>query len=397
MRKTLVCALFLSVSLLTFAQQPSTYTAETSHYRVIAETSQAQADDVSRRMEAALSLYNDIFHFDLSALPAKLRVRLFRDTDSFNAYLDRMLSQTRTDFVFVAWSDPEKSELLCFPKEEKTFTASLLHQGSIQFLKAFVENPPLWMREGVASYLDGASWDPRTGLFAAKSNLAWLDALKAIIRGESPSRLIPFADLLTISREKAQTQMDVFAPQSWGLVQFLLNADDRSYGRVLWDAVGALDPKATLEDNSQRARKRAFAWVSGPKLQRDFESYVASLKTASDLVKDGIEQYGAGDAAKAEQSFAKSLELEPGNKTAWYYLGLLSYGRKDYAKAEDQYLKAFQLGANAGIINYALGVNAFAAGNLSDAAKYLNFAKDADKAAYGEKTDALLKRIAAGK
>ena len=42
-------------------------------------------------------------------------------------------------------------------------------------------------------------------------------------------------------------------------------------------------------------------------------------------------------------------------------------------------------------------MNAFAAGNLSDAAKYLNFAKDADKAAYGEKADALLKRIAGGK
>jgi tetratricopeptide (TPR) repeat protein len=397
MRKILVIALLLSVSLLAFAQQPSTYTAETSHYRVTAETSQAQADEVSRKMEAALSLYNDIFHFDLAQLPAKLRVRLFRDIDSFNDYLSKVLSQKRTDFVFVAWSDPEKSELLCFPKEEKAFTASLLHQGSIQFIKAFIENPPVWMREGIAAYLDAASWDARTGAFSARPNLAWLDGLKAIMRGETPAKLIAFADLLTSSREKAQSQMDVFAPQSWGLVQFLLNADDRSYGRMLWDSIGALDPRASLEDNSQRARTRAFSWVSGPKLQRDFESYIMSLKTASDWLKDGIDRYGAGDSDKAEQAFTKSLELDPGSRTAWYYLGLLSYGRKEYAKAEDQYLKAFQLGANAGIINYALGVNAFAAGKLTDASKYLNFAKDADKAAYGEKADALLKRIAGGK
>ncbi len=57
------------------------------------------------------------------------------------------------------------------------------------------------------------------------------------------------------------------------------------------------------------------------------------------------------------------------------------------------YLKAFQLGANAGVINYALGVNSFAAGKNADAAKYLNFAKQADKAAYGDRVDALLKRI----
>jgi hypothetical protein len=397
MRKILVLALLLSVSLLAYAQQPSTYTAETGHYRIVAETSQAQADEVSRKMEAALVLYNDVFHFDLSLLPTKLRVRLFRDVDSFNAYLSGVLSQKRSDFVFVAWSDPEKSELLCFPKEEKAFTASLLHQGAIQFIKAFVENPPVWMREGVATYLDAATWDAKAGVFAAKTNLAWLDGLKAIIRGETPSKLISFADLLTISRDTAQTQMDVFAPQSWGLVQFLVNADDRSYGRLLWDAIGALDPKASLEDNSQRARKRAFTWVSAPRLQRDFESYIISLKTANDWLKDGIEQYGKGDAAKAEQSFAKSLELDSGSKTAWYYLGLLSYARKEYARAEDQYLKAFQLGANAAIINYALGVNAFAAGNMTDAAKYLKFAKDADKAAYGEKADALLKRIAGGK
>jgi hypothetical protein len=61
------------------------------------------------------------------------------------------------------------------------------------------------------------------------------------------------------------------------------------------------------------------------------------------------------------------------------------------------YLKAFQLGANAAIINYALGVNSFAAGKNGDATKYLNFAKQADKAAYGDRVDALMKRIAAAK
>jgi rubrerythrin len=34
---------------------------------------------------------------------------------------------------------------------------------------------------------------------------------------------------------------------------------------------------------------------------------------------------------------------------------------------------------------------------MTDAAKYLTFAKEADKAAYAEKADALLKRIAGGK
>jgi hypothetical protein len=42
-------------------------------------------------------------------------------------------------------------------------------------------------------------------------------------------------------------------------------------------------------------------------------------------------------------------------------------------------------------------VNSFAAGKNTDAAKYLNFAKQADKTSYGDRVDALLKRIAAAK
>ena len=52
-------------------------------------------------------------------------------------------------------------------------------------------------------------------------------------------------------------------------------------------------------------------------------------------MKDGIDQYAKGDSANAEQSFTKSLELDPGSSTAWYYLGLIAYSRKDYSKAEE--------------------------------------------------------------
>jgi tetratricopeptide (TPR) repeat protein len=393
MRKIPLLMMLFCVPLSLFAQDAAQFTAETAHYRVYAETSQAQAADVATRMEAALSLYNDICRFDLSAMPAKLRVRIFRSMDSFNAYLDRVLSQKRSDFVFIAWSDPERSELLCFPKDEPGFTASLLHQGCIQFMKAYVDNPPIWLREGLATYLDASAWDAKAGAFTLKPNLAWLPGLKALIRAETPSTLIPFADLLTLSRERAQAQMDVLAPESWGFVQFLANAPDRAYSRALWDSLSALAPKASLDDNSLRAQSRGFSWVTDKKLQQDFQAYILGLKTAPDLVKDGIDLYLKPDLAASESAFRQSLAMDPSSSAAWYYLGLIAYARKDYTAAEDAYLKAFELGANASIINYALGVNAFAAGKNADAVKYLSFAKQADRTAYGEKVDTLLKRM----
>jgi tetratricopeptide (TPR) repeat protein len=396
-RGAFIVALALCVALPLAAQEAKLFTAVSEHYRISSETSQSQAEEISRRMEASLRMYNDLFHFDLSLLPAKLNVRVMRDMASFNAYLTKVLSQTRTDFVFIAYSDPEKSELLCFPKEEKAFSASLVHQGCIQFLKAFVANPPIWLREGSASALEAAIWDPKGSAYTPKPNLGGLEELKAILWGESPQKLIPFSDFLMYTRELAQAQAKVFYPQAWGLVHFLLAAPEKAYNRMLWDAIGALDSKAGLDENSKRVRNQAFSWVSEEKLRQDYESFILAVRTAGELLRDGVDAYGKGDFAKAEEALTRSLELEPQSGPAWYYLGLVAYSKKDYAKAEDLYMKAFQLGTNPALINYAIGINAFAAGKLDAAAKYLKMARDADKAAYGDKVDALQKRIEAGR
>ncbi|HVP19284.1 MAG TPA: DUF1570 domain-containing protein [Spirochaetia bacterium] len=397
MRTIPVLALLMSMPLLAGAQQPAQYTAETDHYRIVSETSQSQAEDLAREMEAALTLYNGLLHFDLSQLPARLNVKIFKDLDSFNAYVSSVIAQTRSDFVFIAWSDPAKSELLCFPKEQKAFTSSLLHQGAIQFLKGFIDNTPLWLREGIATYLDQSSYDPRTGSFTFRSNLLWLDGLKSSLRGETPDRPIPFTDLLSFTRDMAQAQQEVFMQESWGLVQFLAGSQQNEYNRILWDAISSLDPKASLEANSARVRKRAFSWVADQKLRDDFEKFTLAMKTANDLVREGVALYTRGDLAAAEQTLNGAVGLQPDASAGWYYLGLIAYARKDFGKADDLYMKAFQLGANAAVINYALGVNAFAAGRNADATKYLKFAKDADPATYGDKVDALQKRIDASK
>ena len=361
MRKTLSLALLVGISVLVYAQQPGQYTAESDHYRVISETSQSQADDISRRMEAALALYNGIFHFDLSLLPARFTVKVFKDAGQLQRLRRENPLPEENRLRVHRVVRPRKSELLCFPREERAFTSSLLHQGTIQFLKGFVDNPPLWLREGVATYLD-ASLRFRGGSLHLQAELLWLDSLKSEIRGESPVKFIPLTDLLDFTRETAQSQQDIFAPESWGLVQFLLNSPDSGHNRLLWDSISSLDPKATLESNSARVRKRAFSWVTEQKLRQDFDAYILSLKTGSDLVREGIDFYGKGDFTRSEQALTGAVDVQPDASAAWYYLGLIAYARKDYARADEMYMKAFQLGANAAIINYALGVNAFAAG-----------------------------------
>jgi tetratricopeptide (TPR) repeat protein len=394
MRKLVIALVLLLAAGLLSGQDTKTYSAETEHYRITAESSQSAAEHLALEMEACFRIYSEIFHFDGTQLSAKLKVRLFRDADSFNKYLDKLLGQARKDFVFIAYADLEKSELLCFPKDaQSAFDASLIHQGCIQYLKAFVANPPVWLREGVATYLEGYLFDAKAATFTAKPNMLWLDALKASIRGESAFRIIPLTDLLAFSREMAQENLDIFYPEAWGLIHFLFHSSDKAYNRILWDTISSLDPKAGLEENSQKIRKRVFGWIADSKIRADFEKHILSLKTAADLVKEGMEYYGKGDNAKAEESFNASIELENANNVAYYYLGLIAYNRKEYSRAEDSYLKAFELGANASLINYALGVNSFANRKFDIAAKYLSLAKSTDAANYAEKVDVLLKRI----
>jgi tetratricopeptide (TPR) repeat protein len=391
MRTAVAVILLALVCTAGFTQETKLYVAESAHYRVSVETSQSQADEVARRMEAALRLANDIFHFDLALLPAKMRVRLFRDEAAFNAYLKPITAQTRTDFVFLAYPDPEKSELLCFPRAEKAFSASLIHQAVVQLCRSYIQNMPLWMREGVAAYLEASVWDAKNSLYLLRPNLVWLEPLRAAVRGETA--LVPLADLLMFTREAAQAELEIFYPEAWGLVYFLANSDDRAHNRILWDAITCLGATASLEDNSQAVRTRVFGWLGADRVFQDFKAYVLSMKNANDLAREGADRYAQGDLDGAETALLASVDLDPSGSVALYYLGLVAYGRTDYAKAEDWYLRAYEAGAGAGLINYALGVNAFAAGKYDTATKYLRLARDADPSAYAEKVDALLTRL----
>ena len=115
--------------------------------------------------------------------------------------------------------------------------------------------------------------------------------------------------------------------------------------------------------------------------------------TFNDLVRLGVDQFGAEDPSSSRTSFQEALKLRSDNYIPYYYLGLIAYQEEDFYVAQDYYLRASDLGIDAGLINYALGVNAFADQRYDRAKEYLLKAKELDSESYEEKTDALLQRI----
>jgi tetratricopeptide (TPR) repeat protein len=383
----LICAARLT------SQEQTMDSWSSEHYRVLSDSSVTAAMEIAQKLEAALSLYNEYLHFDLDALDSRLRVRIFSDKDDYDRYLNRLISETRSDFVYISYSDANRSELVGFQREEEDFNPSLLHYGFIQFLSAFVPAAPLWIEEGMATYLEYSQYDPMTGSFAWKTNFAWLDSLKDLLASEEITGELTLRDLLLISKEQAQARIEIFYPSAWGLVHFLLQSPDRSHNRILWESLSALDGTASLGVNSRHVLERAFGWVDLTELQRSFESYISSLMTFNDLVRLGVDQYGTDDLAAARSSFEQALRLRSNNYIPYYYLGLIAYQEKDFELARTFYGRAAEMGIDSALINYALGVNAFADQRYDQAKEYLLAAKESDPESYTGKCDSLLQRI----
>ena len=387
----LLAALVLPASLV--AQTSSFAEYETEHFRVLSEVGDAHAEETAEKLEALLYLFNDYFHFDLDELPVRLRARIFSDKNRYDTYLQRVIDQTREDFVYLHYTDLAKSELVGFAMDDDTFDISLKHQGFIQFLRAFVPNPPLWMREGFAVFFEEVEFNTDLGIAVYRENLAWLETLQAAVDGTSSLRPIPLDDMLEMDVSTARDRIESFYPQAWGMVSFLLNSDNRDYNRIIWDSISALDPEASLAENSQSAYDAAFAWEEERLLIEAFGSYIAERRSFRTLVQDGIDQYAGGDLGVAEESFVTALKLREDNFIPSYYMGLINYDRKNYSLSDFYYKEALAKGATEALTYYALGVNAYADNRFEDAVSYLEETIRLDPLSYEDKAGQLLERI----
>ena len=364
--------------------------AATDHYAVLSELGQDRANALSRQLEALFGLYDGFFRYDASGLKAKLNVREFADKAGFDVYMNQIVGQSKDDFVYLHYPSPERSELLIYPKDEPDFSASLAHQGFVQFIKAFIPNPPLWIREGVAVSFESAKWDDKAGTIDFPENLAWLETVKSL---KDRNLLMPMDKLLSIGQDEARAELDVFYPQSWALISFLLNSKDKAYNRLLWDTVASLRKDATLEDNQNAVAKILNTWYGSDAAEKAFEGYLADRKTFPELVATGVRKYADKSWTDANDAFTAAQSMNAASYVPDYYLGLIAYAQNQFDVADAHYKQALALGCDPAITNYALGVNAYAQNRLDDAKAFLALATTSAPDRYGDKVDSLIAKI----
>ena len=342
------------------------------------------------RLESLYSIYEKVFHFDDSALPGKLVVREFATKADFDAYLVKLAGESRSDFVYVHYANPLKRELLVYDKPEPDYDSSLAHQAFVQFLKAFIEEPPLWMLDGFAVLFEDLHFAGDSSTPVAQENLAWLPTVKALA---AKGGLMPLDTFLRESPEDAKANIDIFYPQSWAFVSFLVNDGAGDYTRLLWESVATLDPKASLDVNQVAFARRLSDWYGLDATQKAFESYLKSRMTYPELLSLGTDLYAKNDLDKAAAAFGEADNLDPSGYVAPYYLGLIAYAKGDWTRADSMYRTALARGSDSAITGYAIGLNEIARGLIKEGTDDLAKAAAANPDRYKAKVDDILARL----
>lgn len=386
--------LIFTVLVLAFSMSGlSAVQAESTYYIVDSELSSLHAEETAEKLDAYFTLYNSYFHFNEKALPGKLNLKIFKDKEGYDQYLAQYISIPKDAFVLLQYSDPGKNELVGYLKQDGTFDVSLKHHAFLQFLKAFVKDPPLWMQMGFAIYFEKCVYNPEQRLAVYKENLSWVGTLKGLLTSAANTKFIPLDQLLNIDISTANTNIDAFYAETWGLVYFLLNTNSKLYNRLLWDAMRLIKPDADRVTNEEIIMQEAFTWISKTQFMTDFTAYVDSIKTFRDLVQEGMDFYANEDLDKAENAFAASITLEANNYIPYYYLGLIHYTRKNFSMAEYYYTESLEMGASEGLVNYVLGLNAYYAKNYDKANGYLQTAIETGDTGYVNKAMELKTKV----
>jgi hypothetical protein len=361
------------------------------HYKVIvADGNEDERDRIARDLESRFAVYNKLFRFESALLDAPLRVQVFLNTNAYDEYVSARLGETIPGAVYIHYGQKDKRELVInrFSADEER---ALPYQAFIQYLRAFVPNPPAWMREGFAVYFSALNFSPE-GNMIYEENLSWLGTVKSLGPDAPSLEAVLFAGSGGTADADPRLQEN-FPAQSWAAVSFFLNNGNEDYFRSLTESFMLLSAAAAAAENAETIAKRIFRWSDAETMNRDYLSSLASRKPFPELMEEGQRAYAAKDRMTAEFAFYGALDQRPGHYAPYYYLGLLAYENNEFDLAEQYYLSSRECGADEALVSYALGINAAAARRSEDAVDFLRHAAEAAPEKYKTKAENLISKL----
>ena len=188
---------------------------------------------------------------------------MFADRDDYLAYAGTPFETGTTGTVGIY--DAVVRQLLIWNQiDEERTKSTIRHEGFHQYLDSWLEDPPVWLNEGLAEYVEAS--------FVTKR-----DFVPGTLQHEHVARLAggralePLSDFLHLpQKEFMRRGLDAYA-QAWAFVHFLLHAPGQ---RLRFnETLALLESGATSED----VLRRLFDPASVERLERDFRIWVRTL------------------------------------------------------------------------------------------------------------------------
>lgn len=242
---------------------------KTQDFRIFTTLPQGSTlDRIPAFLETALDHYTSV----IGALPrprSPLETYVMRRREQWASLTQRLMGDDASTYLRIQRGGfTAKGKAVLFYIGPRDTFAIAAHEGWHQYTQStFREALPIWLEEGLATYMEGFRWDrddPRVVRFMPWANTERFDALR---EAAEEGRLVPLAKLLSsvpqdLMSRQAEDALQYYA-QVWALTQFLAEGEGGRYRAALHEMVhDAADGKLTRGVARVRGSRAASAFTS---------------------------------------------------------------------------------------------------------------------------------------
>ncbi|HBS29591.1 MAG TPA: hypothetical protein DEB06_09125 [Phycisphaerales bacterium] len=243
----------------------------TTHYRLFTTMDDpALRARVPRFMEEALAHYRTALG-DLPAPTVRLDSYLMANRTQWAAVAQRIMGEQASAVLGITRGGfAARGVGVYFDIGLYDTLAVAAHEGWHQYTQRVFREPlPVWLEEGIASYMEGHQWVDGAARFAPWANLERFDQLR---KAASLGKLVSLGDLLEATPQALLSGADdralTYYAQVWALTHFLHDGEDGRYRtslrRVVREASSGMLSRTLQSELGHRAAAGAMARRNGP-------------------------------------------------------------------------------------------------------------------------------------
>lgn len=336
----------------------SAHEARSQHYRVVCDTSQADADLIAQRLERMFKAYGRFLGPLELGSGERFQVRILRDQAAYEA-LGAKQGFKGDRFRYLHAVGDLKRAVVGWRTPLPTLLMRLRHEGFHQYFRRKVNYPPQWLNEGLAEVFEASLVDD-AGRLSVRINAPMHRRLREGILKIDRGRLnkkgyqrIQIPTLVGMTKRQWQAKIDSAYSQSWAFAHFLLVGDEGAHTKRLSAVIASLQPEGD-EAANLAASQEALGDVPG--LARAYLAWAKRTKVP------GADSYARADAAfdkqdyaTAERELTRALKADPLNPRYAYLRAQSRYSQSKLEEAREDIENAIAYAPEESVYYLSLG------------------------------------------